>query len=206
MFRSGERSEVGSGMQRWPGGQGRRPHRRVAQAPPHRDVRLGVGVLMGLGRELLVRGEVYELWTHGRVVHAVLNVPLRTAPAVGARAATELGEWVVQNVLQRRSRWLGLVVDVRSGPSIFGPITRGVLERLFENAERARKPIAILIGNKSSQRDQFSVLSRACAPNQVKVTAELEEALAWMTRPGDGGGSPPPSEPSAGVRGRSVER
>jgi hypothetical protein len=174
---------------------------RVTQGLPRQDVPIGVAESTGIGRELLVRGEVYELWSHGRVVQVVLKVPARTPPAVGAQAATEMGEWVVQNVLQRRSRWLGVVFDVRSGPSIFGPITRAVMERLFEHAERARKPIAVVVGNTASQRDQFSVLARTVAPSQSKITSELDEALAWMTRSGTGGsdGAPPPSASGMGA-------
>jgi len=73
-------------------------------------------------------------------------------------------------------------MDVRGGPSIFGPVTRGVVERVFDSAERARKPLAILVGGGTSQRGQFDDYSRTVAPSYSTVTTDPDAALAWMTR------------------------
>ncbi|HEU4582600.1 MAG TPA: hypothetical protein VFS67_30295 [Polyangiaceae bacterium] len=102
------------------------------------------------GRELFV-DELHEIRDLGRVVWCRVSVPERTPPASGAAAARRVGDYLISHVLQRRSPWLGLVLDVRRGPSVFGPITRAVTVRLLESAEQAHKPFAVLTaGNTTS--------------------------------------------------------
>lgn len=133
--------------------------------------------------ELLVKGELYEIRAEGRVVRCALHIPGRTAHALGACAALDMGEWLMSNVLKARSQWLGLIMDARLGPSVFGPITRAVLERVLTSAQQSRRPIAFVVGNSPTQRDQFLEMARLHAPRYAHVTSDSNEALTWLTTP-----------------------
>jgi hypothetical protein len=133
--------------------------------------------------ELLVKADLYEIRAEGRVVRCALNIPGRTAPALGASAATDMGEWLVSNVLKPRSQWLGLILDARLGPSVFGPVTRSSIERMLTSAQQSRRPIAILVGDSLTQRDQFLELARLHAPRYSRVTSDPNEARTWLMTP-----------------------
>jgi hypothetical protein len=138
------------------------------------------------GRELFV-DELHEIRDLGRVVWCRVSVPERTPPASGAAAARRVGDYLISHVLQRRSPWLGLVLDVRRGPSVFGPITRAVTVRLLESAEQAHKPFAVLTAGNTTQHLQYSTLARAHAPRYGLVSADTQQAHDWMTLPRSGG-------------------
>lgn len=132
---------------------------------------------------ILTEGEFFEIRSEGRVVRCSVRVPTRTSPAAGAAAGREMCEWLVQNALQARSSWSGVIVDTRDGPSVLGPVTRSALERLFQAAEQAKRPLAVLVSSPTiALFEQFSALQGSCAPNCSTVTAEPEAATAWMTR------------------------
>lgn len=132
------------------------------------------------GTQLFV-DELHLVRAVGPVVWCVVTVPARTPPAAGAAAAQRAGEFLVANVLQRRSPWLGLILDVRQGPSVFGPITRDVSVRMLTSAEAAHKPFAILTGSGPTQHQQYSTLATAHAPRFGLVTGDAREAGSWMT-------------------------
>jgi len=132
------------------------------------------------GTELFV-DELHVVRAVGPVVWCVVTVPARTPPAAGAAAAQRAGEFMITNVLQRRSCWLGLILDVRQGPSVFGPITRDVSVRLLESAEAAHKPFAILTGSGPTQHQQYLALAATHAPRFALVSGDAREASAWMT-------------------------
>jgi hypothetical protein len=131
--------------------------------------------------ELLLKGELYEVRAEGRIVRCALKIPPRTAPALGANVALDMGEWLVNNVLKPRSQWAGLIVDVRLGPSVFGPVTRSAIERMLTSAQQSRKPMAVLVGHSSTQHDQFLEMARLHAPRYSRVTSNPDEALTWLT-------------------------
>lgn len=132
---------------------------------------------------VLTRGELFEIRSEGRVVRCSVRVPTRTSPAAGAAAARDMCDWMIRHVLQPRSGWLGLIVDTRNGPSVLGPVTRAAVERLFQAAEQARRPLAVLVSSSTiALFEQFSAVSRSCAPTCSTVTADPEEAVAWMSR------------------------
>ena len=140
---------------------------------------------MGIGAkpagELLLKSDLYEIRAEGRVVRCALNIPVRTAPALGANAAVDMGEWLVNNVLKPRSQWVGLIVDVRVGPSVFGPVTRAAIERMLTSAQQSRRPLCVLVGDSSTQCDQFLEMARLHAPRYSRVTSDPEEAVTWLT-------------------------
>ncbi len=131
--------------------------------------------------ELLLKADLYEIRAEGRVIRCVLNIPARTAPALGASSALDVGEWLVSNVLKPRSQWLGPIVDVRLGPSVFGPVTRSVTERLMTSAAQSRRRMALLVGSSPTQRDQFLEMARLYAQRYSCVTSDPDAALTWLT-------------------------
>ncbi len=117
----------------------------------------------------------------GRVVWCDVIIPKTTQPVAGAEAAKRVGKYLIDQVLHRRSPWLGLILDVRQGPSVFGPITRDVCMNLFTHAEQARKPLAVVTIASRPLHAQYSELAVAHAPQYALVTDSPQRAMDWMT-------------------------
>ena len=135
----------------------------------------------GLESEILVNDDVFVIRAERRVVWCEVNTPRQLSPARGAEAAQAIAAYMLENVLQRRSRWLGLIIDVRRGPSVVGPITLETIERMFERAETCRKPVAALVSAAAAQADQYETVIRTHAPRFGKVVLSPADALEWMT-------------------------
>jgi hypothetical protein len=140
-----------------------------------------MGVEAGPAAQILAKGDVYVIRADRRVVWCEVATPRGLAPARGAAAAESMTAYLTQHVLQRRSPWIGLIVDVRRGPSVVGPVTLVQLERVFAEAELARKPIAALIGDAPAQAQQFGAAAHTYAPRFGTVTDSPSLALDWMT-------------------------
>jgi len=133
---------------------------------------------------VLIRGELFEISSEGRIVRCRVRVPTRTAPAAGAEAAKQMGEWMISRVLRPHSSWLGLILDTRDGPSAVGPITLSIIQRVFETAEHSGRPMTVLVGpSLPALFEQFAELARRVAPRYGCVTADPDEAIASLTRP-----------------------
>jgi hypothetical protein len=130
----------------------------------------------------LLQDELHVVRSAGRVVWCDVTIPKTTQPVAGAEAAQRVGNYLISQVLHRRSRWLGLILDVRQGPSVFGPITRDVCMRLFTNAEEARKPFAVVTVASRPIHAQYCELAALHAPQYALVTDSAEQATDWMTR------------------------
>jgi hypothetical protein len=130
----------------------------------------------------LLQDDLHAVRGVGRVVWCDIIIPKGTQPVAGAEAAKRVGKYLIENVLHRRSPWLGLILDVRNGPSVFGPITREVSSNLFDNAERARKPVAVVTVATRQLHAQYCELAASHAPQYALVTDSAERALDWMTR------------------------
>jgi hypothetical protein len=130
---------------------------------------------------VLAEGECFVIRGVRQVAWCKVTTPRGLNPARGAAAAQAMGAYIIDNVLQRRSIWCGVVFDVREGPSVFGPVTLAVLERVFERAELTKKRIATLVGPTAIQAEQFSAVSRSRAPRFATVTTEPHSALDWIT-------------------------
>ena len=133
---------------------------------------------------ILVRDELFVIRAERRVVWCAVFTPPNVAPAQGAAAARAMSEYLLGKVITRRSSWIGVVLDVRKGPTVVGPITLGVLEQMFARAEQVRKPLASLIGTARAQGDQFRSVQQALAPRFGMVTDRQEMAVDWMTTAG----------------------
>src|SRR5689334_10854123 len=96
-----------------------------------------------VANSILVQSELYEIRGEGRVVRCTVHVPTRTPPQEGAKVAVAIGDWLLANALRPRSGWLGVILDVRDGPSVLGPVTRSMAEKLFEASEQSRRPLAV---------------------------------------------------------------
>src|SRR5689334_4855357 len=142
---------------------------------------MSVGNSGEFGGTELFRDDLHVVRGIGRVVWCVVSVPQRTPAAAGAEAARRVGDFLIANVLQRRSSWLGLILDVRRGPSVFGPLTRAVTVRLLESAEGAQKPFAVVTVGAAAQHEQYSTLAAAHAPRFALVTSQAQQADDWMT-------------------------
>jgi hypothetical protein len=140
-----------------------------------------MGVDAGPATQILVKDDVYVIRADRRVVWCDVTIPRGHDPARGAAAAQVMTAYVTQHVLQRRSHWIGFVLDVRRGPSVVGPVTLQLIERMFAHAELARKPMAALVGTAPAQVQQFDAAARTCAPHFGTVTESQNRALDWMT-------------------------
>lgn len=133
---------------------------------------------------ILTESEFFEIRSEGRIVRCSVRVPSRTPPAAGAAAGRDMCDWLIQNAVPPRRGWLGVIVDTRNGPSVLGPVTRSSVERLVENAERAKRPLAILVSTSAvALFEQFSSVSRSCGPTCSTVITDPDAAISWMTRP-----------------------
>jgi hypothetical protein len=131
----------------------------------------------------LLQDELHLVRGVGRVVWCDIVIPTTTQPVAGAEAAKRVCGYLVEHVLHRRSPWLGLILDVRRGPSVFGPITRSVNSMLFTQAEQARKPFAVLAVASRPLHAQYCELAAAHAPEFALITESIGQAQDWMTRP-----------------------
>jgi hypothetical protein len=131
----------------------------------------------------LLEDDLHVVRAVGRVVWCDITIPKGTQPVAGAEAAKRVCKYLTDNVLHRRSRWLGLVLDVRQGPSVIGPVTRSVSSTLFIHAEQARKPFAVLTVASRPLHAQYCELAAAHAPQFALITEGVEHAMDWMTRP-----------------------
>jgi hypothetical protein len=132
---------------------------------------------------VLLQHDLFLIVAERRVVWCRVLTPPHINPGAGAAAGKSAFTYLMSHVLVRRSSWLGVVLDVRRGPSVVGPITFQGLEGLFSHAEEVRKPFAVLIGSATAQREQFGKL-QLNAPRFTLVTTEPADAVGWMTRAG----------------------
>lgn len=117
----------------------------------------------------------------GRVVWCDITIPKNTEPVAGAAAAKRVCQYLLDNVLHRRSPWLGLIFDVRGGPSVIGPITLEVSSKLFISAEQARKPLAVLTVASRPIHAQHCELAAVHSRRYALVTDQIDRAMDWMT-------------------------
>jgi hypothetical protein len=135
-------------------------------------------------KAILAQDDLYIIRAERRVVWVQLQTPPHIDPKRGAAAAQAITSYLLGNILERRSSWLGLVLDVRCGPTVMGPLTLSAAEQVFQRAEQIRKPLAALIGSAPAQLEQFTELQQAHAPRFGKVTTDAAAAVDWMTRAG----------------------
>jgi hypothetical protein len=133
---------------------------------------------------VLAEGETFVIRGAGRIVWCKVNVPRGLDPARGAASGAELGDFLLGHVLERHSSWLGVVFDVRDGPSVIGPISLQVMQNICERAELVRRRLAILVGPAPMVKEQLTALVRVHAPRFGSVTDERRAAVDWMTSPG----------------------
>lgn len=133
------------------------------------------------GGTVLARGDTFVVHGAMRVVWSKITVPPGLDPARGAAAGEALGSYLLDHVLERRSPWLGVVFDVRDGPSVIGPTSLRVMERICDRAELVRRRVAILVGSNALIKEQLVALVQARAPRFAVVTEDRGVALDWMT-------------------------
>jgi hypothetical protein len=137
-----------------------------------------------LGALLLAQGDTFVIQGAGRVVWCKISVPRGLPPARGAAAGEAISTFLLEQVLERRSPWLGVVFDVRDGPSVIGPVSLRAMDRILDGAERSKRRMAILVRPSALVNEQLSSLARARAPRFAIVTDDPAAALDWMTASG----------------------
>jgi hypothetical protein len=129
---------------------------------------------------ILAQGANFEITASGRVVRCtVVNRP-DVDREEGARCAKLMREFLLGSVLSPRSPYAALVFDVQKGPEVFGPVTRGMLEGIFQAAETHQRRLAVRVGPAAMQRLQFSALCRECAPTWAKVVDSEADVEQWV--------------------------
>jgi hypothetical protein len=135
----------------------------------------------GATEEPLARGANFEMFASRSVVRCIVKNPPGVDREEGARCAQQMRQTLLGKVLVPAAPYLGLVFDVRLGPEVFGPVTRGLLEGIFSAAEATRRPLAVRVGAGAVQRLQFTSLCRECAPTAARVVNSDDEETAWVT-------------------------
>jgi hypothetical protein len=142
---------------------------------------------------VLARGANFEISAVAGIVRCNVMNPAGVDREEGARCADQMRETLVMRVLIPMSEYLGAVFDVRQGPEVFGPITRGTLEVIFRAAETSERRLAVRIGGAAMQQLQFASLCRECAPSEGKLVESDVAEEAWLrgrTLPRSSRGSP----------------
>jgi hypothetical protein len=75
-----------------------------------------------------------------------------------------LSDTLLGSVIAPRSSYLGLLLDVRHGPTAFGQKARGDFAALLARGEELGFPMAVLVSQSATQRLQFNNLRSQCAP------------------------------------------
>jgi hypothetical protein len=97
----------------------------------------------------------------------------------GAKNASQMVSYLTDVVLRVGTSYRGLIVDVRRGPTVFGPKTRTVLVGLFATSVARKVRIAVLTSESATQVLQFRSLC-AEAPTMTQVFANESSAVQWL--------------------------
>jgi hypothetical protein len=97
----------------------------------------------------------------------------------GAKNADELVTFLEELVLRPAARYRGLIMDVRRGPTVFGPKTRERLSALFAHSAVSKLRLAVLCGESATQLLQFRSLC-AQSPNLLQVFDNEAAASQWL--------------------------
>lgn len=97
----------------------------------------------------------------------------------GAKNASQMVSYLTDVVLRVGTSYRGLIVDVRRGPTVFGPKTRTVLVGLFATSVARKVRIAVLTSDSATQVLQFRSLC-AEAPTMTQVFANESSAVQWL--------------------------
>ena len=130
--------------------------------------------------EILAHGANFEISALAGIVRLTVLNPPNVDREEGARCAQQMRETLLTRVLLTGSKYVALVFDVRKGPEVFGPVTRGMLEGIFRAAESSKRRMAVRVGTAAMQRLQFSSLCRECAPTWAKVVGDDPEEDRWI--------------------------
>ena len=138
---------------------------------------------------LVARGDNHTISARdGLAVCEVFSRPDLTAEQ-GARNAKQMVDSLSAAVLRPGQPFRGIVFDVRRGPPVFGPKTRGALAELFSRASTHRVALAVLVGDSAIQMLQFRNLCLETQGGAEVFTSEAD-AMTWLNtggRQGPGG-------------------
>lgn len=97
----------------------------------------------------------------------------------GAKNAAQMVAYLTDVVLRVGTSYRGMIIDVRRGPTVFGPQTRTVLVGLLANSVARKVRVAVLTSESATQTLQFRSLC-AVAPTMTQVFADEPSAVQWL--------------------------
>ena len=96
----------------------------------------------------------------------------------GARLAKAMCDHLES--LMRSHRAKALLLDLAEAPPAFGPKTEASMTGALTAAERLKKPVALVLGDKSIQRLQLERVVRLGAPTCGRLFSQRAAAEAWI--------------------------
>jgi hypothetical protein len=99
----------------------------------------------------------------------------------GAKNAAEMSDYLIGYLQAEARRCRGLIFDVRRGPSVFGPVTRAVLLRLFAAAAATKTRVAVLVGDSAMQSLQFASICQEAGCEHSLFDGE-PAAILWFAK------------------------
>ena len=100
----------------------------------------------------------------------------------GAKNAGQMVAYLTDVVLRVGTSYRGLIIDVRRGPTVFGPKTRAALVGLLATSVARKVRVAILTSDSATQFLQFRSLCTP-APTMNQVFANESSAVQWLATP-----------------------
>jgi len=97
----------------------------------------------------------------------------------GATSARRLADTLVAEVSRPGSPVSALLLDMRDGPSVFGPVTRDMMLELLTWSTWRGLRTAILIGGAAIQRLQFTSLCQSVG-DLAQVFDDEQVATSWL--------------------------
>jgi hypothetical protein len=127
----------------------------------------------------VVSGAIYEITIESRVLRCRLWRDPTVTEEVGARCAAEISKQLLARASGTTRDADRILMDVREGPTAFGPKTEASLRQLFATAASNQIRIAVVVG-KAMQVLQFGRLRTEVGLEWLLVTPDEGEATAYV--------------------------
>lgn len=128
----------------------------------------------------LLETSIIDVAVKADVVWVIVENREDVEPAEGADCARRMADLLVAEILVPSSPYLGVIMDVRRGPVVFGPNTRDVMERAMRAAQEHGVRVAVVVEG-TTQRMQFDSMTGIYAPDVGSVFESESPALAFIS-------------------------
>lgn len=126
----------------------------------------------------IVEGDNYKLSVANNVLRLEVWERRDLSFERGAELAEEIGRHIVTEV--RRPGIIGVLIDFRKAPVVWGPVTEAAIGRFMMSVVDAKRRLAA-VSTDAVQRFQVENVVRDCAPGRGLMFDNLEAALQWLT-------------------------